>query len=93
MDAGLSNKLVAWCVLYGGGMAFIAGRLFARWYIYGRFAPDDWLMVAAAVAYTGCMITEIFIYLSFKAADITAYIAVRPWISKWSHPTMLTRIV
>jgi len=76
MDADLNDKLVAWCVLYAGGMVFIAGRMYARWHIYRSLAPDDWFMVAAAVGYTGCMITEIFIYLSFKAADITAYIAV-----------------
>jgi hypothetical protein len=93
MDADLNNKLVAWCVLYGGGMVFIAGRLYARWHIYGSFAPDDWLMVAAGIGYTGCMVTEIFIYLAFKAVDITAYIAVCLWISKRSHPTKLTRIV
>jgi len=75
-QAQLNGKLAGWCVLYGAGMLFIGGRLYARWHLYGSLSLDDWLMVAAAVAYTGSMITEIFIFLAFRAIDITAYIAV-----------------
>ena len=75
-QAQLNGKLAGWCVVYGVGMLFIGGRLFSRWHLYGSLCLDDWIMVAAAVAYTGSMITETFIFLAFRAIDLTAYIAV-----------------
>jgi hypothetical protein len=80
--AQLNDKLIGWCILYGAGMLFIGGRIYVRLHLYGSLATDDWFIVAAAVAYTGCMITEIFVFLAFRATDITAYIAVCPRISK-----------
>jgi len=75
-QAQLNGRLAGWCVIYGVGMLFIGGRLFSRWYLYGSLRLDDWIMVAAAVAYTGSIIAEIFIFLAFRAIDLTAYIAV-----------------
>lgn len=80
-EAQLNDKLVAWCVLYGGGMVFIGGRIYARLHLYGSLMLDDWLMIAAAIAYTGCMITEIFIFLALRGMDITTYISVHDSIS------------
>jgi hypothetical protein len=76
LAGALGGKLAAWCVLYGVGMCFIGLRIFARLHIFGSLTIDDWLMVAAAVAYTFSMITEIFVYLSLKSLNILGYIKV-----------------
>jgi hypothetical protein len=76
LQATLGGKLAAWCVLYGVGMCFIGLRIFARLHLFGSLTIDDWLMVAAGVAYSFSMLTEIFIYLSLMHLDILGYIKV-----------------
>lgn len=76
LQGSLGGKLAAWCVLYGVAMCFIGLRIFTRLHIFGALTVDDWLMVAAAIAYTFSMITEIFVYLSLKNLDILGYIKV-----------------
>ena len=76
LQASLGGKLAAWCVLYGVAMCFIGLRIFARLHIFGALTVDDWLMVAAGIAYTFSMITEIFVYLSLMNLDILGYIKV-----------------
>ena len=76
LQATLPGKLAAWSVLYGVGMCFIGLRIFSRLHIFRSLTIDDWLMVAAGVAYTMSMITEIFIYLSLKNLNILGYLKV-----------------
>lgn len=76
LQSSLNYKLAGWCALYAGAMIFIGLRIFGRLYIFGSLTVDDWLMVAAAIAYTGAIITEIFIFLAFRAFDIVSYIKV-----------------
>jgi len=76
LTGSLGAKLAGWCALYGVAMLFIVLRIFARLYIFGALTLDDWLMIAVAVAYTGSMITEIFLYLAFQSVNIVNYIKV-----------------
>ena len=78
MDSDLAGrKLAGWCSLYAVAMLFMGFRIFARLYIVGPMAIDDWLIIAAMIAYTGCMITEIFVWIAlFKNFNLTMYIKV-----------------
>jgi hypothetical protein len=80
LTGSLGAKLGGWCALYGVAMIFIVLRIFARLYIFGALTLDDWLMVVAAVAYSGSMITEIFLYLAFQNFNIVAYIKVSKFL-------------
>jgi hypothetical protein len=79
LQATLPGKLAGWCVLYSVAMCFIGLRIFARLHIFGSLTIDDWLMVAAGVAYTMSMITEIFVYVSLRGLNILGYIKVYPF--------------
>jgi len=72
----LDHKLGAWIALYAAAMIFIGLRTFSRLHIFGALTIDDWLMIAAGIAYTGSMITEIFIYLALTSFNIVGYIKV-----------------
>ena len=76
LQGSLGGKLAPWCVLYGVAMCFIGLRIFARLHIFGALTVDDWLMIAAAIAYTFSMIAEIFIYISLMNLNILGYIKV-----------------
>ena len=72
----LDRKLGAWVALYVVAMIFVGLRVFSRLHIFGSLTIDDWLMVAAGIAYTGSMITEIFVYLALSSFNIVGYIKV-----------------
>ena len=76
LQPSLENKLGAWIALYGAAMIFIGLRIFSRLHIFGSLTIDDWLMIAAGIAYTGSMITEVFIYLALTSFNIVGYIKV-----------------
>jgi hypothetical protein len=77
LQGSAGHKLAGWCVLYAVGVSFIGVRIFARLHIFGSLTIDDWIMIAAGIAYTGSMITEVFLWIAlFKDFNITMYIKV-----------------
>ena len=73
----LNAKLGGSCALYAIAMIFIGLRIFSRLYLFGHLAVDDWLMVVAAIAYTGSMVLEILAWIEFKDLNVVQYIKVR----------------
>jgi len=76
-SSSLNAKLGGWVALYTVGMISIGLRIFARTHLFGSLTSDDWLMIGAGVAYTGGMITEIFVFLAYRSVNILEYIKVR----------------
>lgn len=80
-EAAMRAKLAGWVSLYAVAIIFIILRLYSRIHIFGALTVDDWLMVGAGIAYTGSMITEVFIWKAFIDFAIVTYIKV---FSQWS---------
>jgi hypothetical protein len=72
----MTAKLAGWVTLYAVALIFIGLRLFSRIHIFGSLSVDDWLMVGAGVAYTGSMVSEVFIWRAFIDFAIVDYIKV-----------------
>lgn len=75
-------KLAGWVTLYAIALIFIALRIYSRIHIFGSLTVDDWLMVGAGIAYTGSMVTEVFIWKAFVDFTIVIYVKVFP---QWSN--------
>jgi hypothetical protein len=77
-EAIMRAKLAGWVTLYAIALMFIALRIYSRIHIFGALTVDDWLMVGAGIAYTGSMVTEVFIWKAFVDFTIVIYIKVFP---------------
>jgi hypothetical protein len=75
-DAAMRAKLAGWVTLYAVALIFIGLRLFSRIHIFGSLTVDDWLMVGSGIAYTGSMVSEVFIWRAFIDFAIVEYIKV-----------------
>jgi len=77
MDQGyLVNKLASWCTLYAVAIVFIGLRIYSRLYIFGSLTIEDWLMIAAGMAYTATMVLEILLWDAYRVVNILSFLKV-----------------